>query len=112
MKSIFTKQVLLFVSVISLITVSCRNIQKRPDSDADNRISGFVPEDTTWKSLTLREKIGQTMIIVSKFYDFEKFEGGNLDTFFLRYPVGGFFMADWYYFYFAFSGACFHKWVF
>ena len=101
MKKIYINQLLLFVFMISLFTVSCRNMQKQTDPDSENRVSGFVAKDTNWKSLTLREKIGQTMIIVSKFYDYEKFEGGNLDTLFRRYPVGGFFMADWYYFYFA-----------
>jgi beta-N-acetylhexosaminidase len=57
----------------------------------------FTAVDTTWKSLSLREKIGQTMIINSLIYDHEKFNGGTLATFFDQYPVGGFFMADWYF---------------
>lgn len=47
--------------------------------------------------MSIREKIGQTMIVVCQFYQYEKFEGGNLDTFFRRYPVGGFFLPEWYY---------------
>ncbi len=94
-------RLLLSLSVFSLCTISCGKKQKTPVPDSGSVHFGFMPEDTTWKTLTLREKIGQTMIIISKFYDYEKFEGGNLDTFFRRYPVGGFFMADWYYFYFA-----------
>jgi beta-N-acetylhexosaminidase len=61
------------------------------------RMGNFTAVDTTWKSLSLREKIGQTMIINSLIYDHEKFRGGTLSTFFDRYPVGGFFMADWYF---------------
>ncbi|MBN2104637.1 glycoside hydrolase family 3 protein [bacterium] len=53
--------------------------------------------DAGWKSLSLREKIGQTMIINSLIRDHETFEGGSLKDFFNTYPVGGFFMADWYF---------------
>ena len=66
-----------------------------------NAVFEFVPKDTTWKTMSVREKIGQTMIIISKFYEHEKFKGENLDTFFRKYPVGGFFVPDWYYLYFA-----------
>jgi beta-N-acetylhexosaminidase len=52
-----------------------------------------------WKKLSLREKIGQTMIIISKYYEHKNFEGNNLKLFFNKYPVGGLFLADWYYFY-------------
>lgn len=60
-------------------------------------MGSFVANDSTWKTMTLREKIGQTMVMVCRYYDYEKFKGGNLDTFFNRYPVGGFFLPDWYY---------------
>ena len=56
-----------------------------------------MPEADDWKSLSLREKIGQTMIINSLIRDHETFEGGRLNDFFNAYPVGGFFMADWYF---------------
>jgi beta-N-acetylhexosaminidase len=59
--------------------------------------NGVNSRPISWKSLSLREKIGQTMIINSLIYSHEKFEGGTLDTFFIKYPVGGFFMADWYF---------------
>jgi beta-N-acetylhexosaminidase len=98
-KNVF--RLLLFLYVSILFTLSCEKVKKQRGLASENIPYGFVPKDTTWKTLTLREKIGQTMIIISKFYDYEKFEGGNLDTFFSRYPVGGLFMADWYYFYFA-----------
>jgi beta-N-acetylhexosaminidase len=92
---------LVIVLAMGFITTGCKTRPGKRGRDSEKKVSEFIPKDTTWKSLSLREKIGQTMIIVSRFYDYEKFEGGNLDTFFMRYPVGGFFMADWYYFYFA-----------
>lgn len=57
-------------------------------------------KDSSWKTLTLREKIGQTMIVVSRYYHHSKIEYANLDEFFKKYPVGGFFIADWYFDYF------------
>ena len=92
---------LLILSVLSLFIISCGKVRHQPGSVSENMAPSFVPKDTTWKTLTLREKIGQTMIIVSRFYDHEKFEGGTLDAFFQRYPVGGFYVPDWYYVYLA-----------
>jgi len=57
----------------------------------------FVAKDTSWKSLSLREKIGQTMIVVSKYYHQSKMYDGGLKAFFEKYPVGGLFIADWYF---------------
>jgi beta-N-acetylhexosaminidase len=91
----------LIVVAAALLVAGCKLQSASNDRARETQASEFIPVDTTWKSFTLREKIGQTMIVVSRFYDYKKFEGGNLDTFFTRYPVGGFFMADWYYFYFA-----------
>lgn len=39
------------------------------------------------------------MVIISKYYAYKNFEGNNLKAFFDKYPVGGLFLADWYYFY-------------
>ncbi len=89
------------VVAAALFVAGCKSETGTDYRTRETQAPEFMPVDTTWKTLTLREKIGQTMIVVSRFYDYQKFEGGNLDTFFTRYPVGGFFMADWYYFYFA-----------
>ncbi len=90
--------ILIITTIISIIIPinSCKKSYL-----GKNAVFEFVPKDTTWKTMSVREKIGQTMIIISKFYEHEKFKGGNLDTFFRKYPVGGFFVPDWYYFYFA-----------
>lgn len=101
MKKIVVTPAILFMVMLSILTVTCDKKKLKPFQGSENKAAGFIPKDTTWKTLTLREKIGQTMVIVSRYYDHEKFQGGNLDTFFSKYPVGGFFLPDWYYKYIA-----------
>ncbi|RUA09350.1 MAG: hypothetical protein DSY82_06015, partial [Flavobacteriia bacterium] len=54
----------------------------------------FTPKDTTWKNLTIREKIGQTMIIRVYHKDHLK-EFGTVENMMKKYPVGGLFIPDW-----------------
>ncbi len=58
-----------------------------------------IASDTTWKQLTLREKIGQTMMISSNMYMHKEIGNSSLDTFLAKYPVGGLFMAQWHFTY-------------
>jgi beta-N-acetylhexosaminidase len=53
----------------------------------------FIPKDTTWKSLSIREKIGQTMVMLPDRKAELKLGNGTLDGFFKNYPVGAFFMG-------------------
>ena len=53
----------------------------------------FIAKDTTWKSMTVREKIGQTMIMLPNRQKELELGGGTLDGFFEKYPVSGFFMG-------------------
>ena len=81
-----------FISVFSLliiITTACRYSGNTPSN-------AFIPRDSSWKKMSIREKIGQIMIIDSRIYDQQKTEGG-LKGFFKKYPIGGFFMADWFF---------------
>lgn len=91
------KRKLLILLIFIALIIACSS-EKKNHLKIDN--NSFV-SDTTWKSLSLREKIGQTMIIWSKIYEQEDIGNGSLDTFFHRYPVSGFFMADWYFPYFT-----------
>jgi len=53
----------------------------------------FVPKDSGWKKLSIRQKIGQTMLMLPD-RDLElRLGGGSLAAFFKKYPVGGFFMG-------------------
>jgi beta-N-acetylhexosaminidase len=55
--------------------------------------TAFVPKDDGWKKLTIREKIGQTMLMLPERKNELERGGGSLKGFFDRYPVGGFFMG-------------------
>jgi beta-N-acetylhexosaminidase len=46
--------------------------------------------------MSLREKIGQLMVVNSRIYD-QQSQFGTLEAFMEKYPIGGFFMADWYF---------------
>lgn len=56
----------------------------------------FSATDTTWKTLSVREKIGQTMMVVAKFEDHKAAADGTIKSFMEKYPVGSLFIADWY----------------
>lgn len=58
-----------------------------------------IATDTSWKQLTLREKIGQTMMVTSDLYAQKKIGNGSLSEFFAKYPIGGFFIAQWHFTY-------------
>ncbi|NLK80856.1 MAG: glycoside hydrolase family 3 protein [Bacteroidales bacterium] len=59
----------------------------------------FTATDTSWKQLSLREKIGQTMMITSDYYAHLQVGNGSLEQFFNKYPIGGMFMAQWHFMY-------------
>lgn len=58
-----------------------------------------IAMDTSWKQLSLREKIGQTMMVTTDLYAQKKIGNGNLSDFFATYPIGGFFVAQWHFTY-------------
>lgn len=84
-----------------MITTSCDN-KKRTNiagKELPNAISyNFTPKDTTWKSLTLREKIGQTMIIRA-YYEEQIQQYGSIENMIKKYPIGGIFIPDWKFLY-------------
>jgi len=83
--------------VVLLMAFSCA-----AQSNSDTEINtipkavnvDFTPKDSTWKSLTLREKIGQTMIIRA-YYDDHIKAYGSLKKMMKQYPVGGIFVPSW-----------------
>ena len=48
-----------------------------------------------WKQLTVRQKIGQTMMVTCDYNMHKKIGDGSLEAFFEKYPLGGFFIAEW-----------------
>jgi len=102
------KRLLTYATVFSsAVFIQCSQPEKNTEN-AENSIQDqitlnaigydFTPTDTTWKSLSLREKIGQTMIVRSHYYT-EHTQNGtiSLDRFLVKYPIGGLFMADWHF---------------
>ncbi|MDR2963281.1 MAG: glycoside hydrolase family 3 protein [Bacteroidales bacterium] len=58
-----------------------------------------VAANTDWKKLSLREKIGQTMMVTSDYYEHLRIGEDSLERFFEKYPIGAFFMAQWHFTY-------------
>lgn len=54
----------------------------------------FTPKDQSWKSLSLREKIGQTMVIRA-FRDDQVKQYGSIQKMMDKYPVGGIYVPWW-----------------
>lgn len=79
---------LLFIGVIHTKaenkTKSDRTALAQPPADASQ---------TGWKSLTLRQKIGQLMLMLPDRQKELELGDGSLPEFFKRYPVSGFFMG-------------------
>ena len=80
---------------IGLVTFSCAPSHDRTGEDplTHTKPAPFTAKDTTWKTMTLREKIGQTMIMLPDREKQREIGGGSLEGFFEKYPVGGFFMG-------------------
>jgi len=54
----------------------------------------YTPKDTSWKSLSVREKIGQTMVIVAE-YENNINNYGSIENMIKNYPVAGVFIPSW-----------------
>lgn len=88
----------IYLLFICIFITSCNNgdkfkrveYGKRPKAVSYN----YISKDTTWKSLTIREKIGQTMIIVAD-YDNHKNKFESIENMMYEYPVGGIFIPSW-----------------
>jgi beta-N-acetylhexosaminidase len=78
-----------------LISITSCNIKEKDDDEikAIDKTVGLVNNDSTWVNLTLREKIGQTMLMLPDQNTELKIGNGSLQKFFDLYPVGGFFLG-------------------
>lgn len=54
----------------------------------------YSPTDDSWKALTLREKIGLTMLVLGD-YEGHKQQFGSIEKMLQAYPVGGLFLPSW-----------------
>lgn len=86
------------ISIFTLLSiVSCNNKMELKTSDImlpEAILYNLKPTDTTWKSLSLREKIGQTMVIRA-YYEEQIAQYGSIEKMMKNYPVGGLFIPDW-----------------
>ena len=89
-----------FVSIFMLLMFSCQSSKKEQPMQALPKAQpfNFVAKDTSWKSLTLREKIGQTMI-VRAYHDAQVEQFGSIENMMRQYPIGGLFVPFWDYLY-------------
>ncbi len=81
---------ILSISFLAFLQTSCETKVVPKESD-----STPISKNEDWKKLTLREKIGQTMMVRSDHANRE-IENSSLEAFFEKYPVGGIFMAEWH----------------
>lgn len=89
-----TKKLIVLASA-ALAFSSCTQQKQRCDFVAPS--FEFTATDTSWKGLSLREKIGQTMMVVAKYEDHRAVAAdGTIKSFMEKYPVGSLFIADWY----------------
>lgn len=87
---------MLIVVTLCVIIIGCNPTRdhKLPKAVSYN----FTPKDTTWKSLSLREKIGQTMI-VRAYHKAHVEQFGSIENMMEHYPIGGLFVPFWDYLY-------------
>lgn len=62
-------------------------------SDKAGKTIVFASKDSSWKNLTIRQKIGQTMLMLPQRKKELALGNGSLKGFFEKYPVSGFFMG-------------------
>ncbi len=87
---------LIFASIIFIVfNISCEQNGSKPSipSNKPDKMAVFIPKDSTWKTLSVRQKIGQTMLMLPEREKELALGNGSLKRFFEKYPVGGFFMG-------------------
>lgn len=86
----------LIVCCFSLTFSGCtyNNKISKTDEVVLNEERRGSPSGVRWQSLSVREKIGQTMIIVAE-SDYHKHMYGDVRTMLEKYPVGGIFLPSW-----------------
>jgi beta-N-acetylhexosaminidase len=65
-------------------------------SQGQDLTDGASPSNDGWMSLSLREKIGQTMIVVAN-HHVHVSQFGSIDAMMKQYPIGGVFIPSWIY---------------
>jgi len=80
--------------LITAIGISCSSEPTSQTGRPQAVSYDFTSTDTSWKTMTVREKIGQTMIMIAD-YDAQKAQFGSLENMMKQYPIGGLFIPNW-----------------
>jgi beta-N-acetylhexosaminidase len=75
------------IFIAASMVLSCK-LQKKENAASDI----WTPKDTSWKQLSVREKIGQTMLLRINPKEELTIGNGSYKSFFGLYPIGGFFI--------------------
>lgn len=92
MKLKFPVILLLIITIFSCTSIP-KNVHGTLPKVAPKEVS-FTPKDQSWKNLSLREKIGQTMVIRA-FRDDQVKQYGSIQKMMKQYPVGGIYVPWW-----------------
>jgi beta-N-acetylhexosaminidase len=89
------RSTIFIVSICSLAIFSCntRGNNKSSLSNKPLQSAIFVPKDSSWKNLSVRQKIGQTMLMLPDREKELELGNGSLEKYFEKYPISGFFMG-------------------
>ena len=85
---------LIFCAIIFFIYACTQNKVKENVFVKLAKPEFYQLKDTSWKAFTLRQKIGQTMLMLPDREKELELGKGSLKAYFEKYPVSGFFM-DW-----------------
>lgn len=88
---------LIIIAIAFFISISCTQTSNEFTPRPEAIGYDFTPKDTSWKQLTLREKIGQTMIMVAYADRHEAMFDGDMQKMIDKYPIGGLFIPAWHY---------------
>jgi len=91
-KKIWIRQ-LIFYFVVFFMAGCQKNKTKDVESVKPPNTEFYQLKDTSWRALTVRQKIGQTMLMLPDRQKELKLGNGSLKEFFKLYPVSGFFMG-------------------
>jgi len=85
-----------YILFLSILFSSCKQNPAKTKNDVSTTIKDidFTPVDNTWQKMSVREKIGQLMIIRA-YYDEHIQKFGSIKKMMEKYPVGGIFLPDW-----------------
>ncbi len=84
----------LFFCFSLFFITGCQTEKKKDVTSLKPAIPAFYQlKDTSWKALTLRQKIGQTMLMLPDRKKELELGKGSLKAYFKNYPVSGYFMG-------------------